>query len=84
MSTVTISAERYLSLTRSELVLEALEAGGVASGAEAWPWYSSSIESIHPAIKKIVKLYEAHLKGEIELTKELIDGATDYTGPSRE
>jgi len=80
MSTVTISAERYLSLTRSELVLEALEAVGV----EHWPWYSSSIESIHPAIKKIVKLYEAHLKGEIELTKELIDGATDYAGPSRE
>jgi hypothetical protein len=80
MSTVTISAERYLSLTRSELVLEALEAGGV----EGWEWYSDAFDSIRPAIKKLVKLREAHLKGEIELTKELIDEATDYTGPSRE
>ncbi len=80
MSTVTISAEHYLSLTRSELVLEALEAGGV----DNWEWYSDAFDSIRPAIKKLVKLREAHLKGEIELTKELIDEATDYAGPSRE
>ena len=80
MSTVTISAEHYLSLTRSELVLEALEAGGV----ENWEWYSDVVDPRRPAIKKLVKLREAHLKGVIELTKELIDEATDYAGPSRE
>lgn len=42
METVTITAEEYAELKKSERILDALRMGGV----ENWDWYEESLEGV--------------------------------------
>ena len=72
MKDVTIGADYYLDLIRAELILAALEAGGV----DNWDWYSDSVSTIQPQLKRLTKLLLEAKAGKIELTKALIDEAS--------
>jgi hypothetical protein len=72
MKDVTISADYYLDLIRAELILEALEAGGV----DNWDWYGDSVDTIRHQLKRLNRLILEAKAGKVELTKDLIDEAS--------
>jgi hypothetical protein len=72
MKDVTISADYYLDLIRAELILAALEAGGV----DNWDWYGDSVDTIRPQLKRLNRLILEAKAGNVELTKALIDEAS--------
>jgi hypothetical protein len=49
-----------------------LEAGGV----DNWDWYSDSVSTIQPQLKRLTRLLLEAKAGKIELTKALIDEAS--------